>query len=96
MDEDEVEPYEWLQRVLGWLNIFYNWMGKFNQREKQFWFTHLFLALSLLSAYQLPQIVSSRIKLPGHLVLVLIAADGLAAFVGGQYGRLKIYGKKTL
>jgi hypothetical protein len=61
--------------VLGLLNLFYNWMGQFNKREKQFWFTHLYLALSLFCAYQLPEVLSLKIKISGHVVLILIAAD---------------------
>lgn len=71
-------------------------MGKFNRREKHFWFTHLFLCLSLLFSYQLPQIISHRMKLSPHLVLILIAADAFAAIIGSNFGKIKLYDNKTL
>jgi CDP-diglyceride synthetase len=74
----------------------FNWMGQFNTREKHFWFTHLFLGLSLLCSYQLPEVISQRMKLSPHVALVLIAADAFAAYIGSNYGKHKIYGSKTL
>jgi dolichol kinase len=35
-------------------------------------------------------------NLPGHLVLVLIAADGLAAIVGAKLGRIRLIFGKSL
>ena len=66
-------------------------MNSFNQkREPHFWFTHLFLIISLATAYTLSK------DNQGHIVLCLIAADGAAALMGKHFGRIKIYGEKTL
>lgn len=39
---------------------------------------------------------SSRMKLNGHIVLILLGADGIAAIIGSKFGRIRLYGNKTL
>ena len=90
----EIHPF--LAIILGYMNILFNWMGEFNKREAHFWFTHLFLALSLLCSYQLPSVISPKMKFSVHMVLVFIAADAVAAIIGGKLGRFKIFGNKTI
>lgn len=68
----------------------FRWMNKFNQREKGFWFTHLFLILSLLFSYLMP-VLFPYYQNYAHLILILVAADGFAAVIGKSYGKNKIY-----
>lgn len=68
-------------------------MQSFNQREKYFWFTHLFLILSLQLSYSVSLLYF--IRGIGHIVLGMIAADGMAALVGKRLGRIKLYKGKT-
>lgn len=35
-------------------------------------------------------------KLPGHLVLILVAADAMAAFIGVRYAKIRIFRGKSL
>lgn len=72
-----------------------DWMNEFNTREKHFWFTHLFLILSLIQSYSPSKIAISQ-RISPHVVLALIAADGLAALIGKKIGKVKIYGQKTM
>lgn len=52
------------------------------------------MILSLQLAYNVELIY--RLGYTGHVVLCLIAADGMAALIGKEFGRIKIYQGKTV
>ncbi len=96
LDEEHADVIASLKALLRYFNVVFNWMASFNKREKHFWFTHIFLTLSLLCSYQLPHVITIKLKLSPHLVLVIIAADAFAALIGTKWGRVKIFKGKTL
>lgn len=74
-------------------------MATLNTREPQFWFTHLYLVAALCISYaiDLKYLLSQSRLLPvsPHIVLVLMAADAMAALFGLKYGKRRMFKNKT-
>lgn len=64
--------------------------GLNSSREKDLWYTHLFLILGLSITYFYFEGCLANVS------LVLVLGDAMAALIGRRYGKNKVYGKKTL
>ena len=66
-------------------------MAQFNsEREKYFWFTHLFLYLGLALPYLYYQ--NNPLK---NIAVIITVGDAMAAIIGTKYGRTKFMGRSN-